>query len=77
MQIMKHVRLVKKENNPKNLAVWELAELYKYFVSGYCYGVYDQKEHPALEIILEAGTEKKQEEGRSTEMSKRRITLRL
>ena len=48
-QIMKHVRLVKKENNPKNLAVWELAELYEYFVSGYCYGVYDQKEHPALE----------------------------
>ena len=48
-QIMKHVRLVKKENNPKNLAVWELDELYEYFAVGYCYGVYDQKEHPALE----------------------------
>jgi hypothetical protein len=48
-QIMKHVRLVKKENNPKNLAVWELDELYDYFAFGYCYGVYDQKEHPALE----------------------------
>jgi hypothetical protein len=46
---MKHVRLVKKENNPKNLAVWELDELYDYFAFGYCYGVYDQKEHPALE----------------------------
>jgi hypothetical protein len=46
---MKHVRLVKKENNPKNLAVWELDELYEYFAFGYCYGVYDQKEHPALE----------------------------
>ncbi|MGL6344896.1 MAG: integrase catalytic domain-containing protein, partial [Waterburya sp.] len=48
-QIMKEVRLVKKQNNPKNLAVWELDELYNYFVSGYCYGVYDRKEHPALE----------------------------
>jgi transposase InsO family protein len=48
-QIMKHVRLVKKENNPKNLAVWELDELYDYFAFGYCYRVYDQKEHPALE----------------------------
>jgi transposase InsO family protein len=48
-QIMKHVHLVKKENNPKNLAVWELDELYDYFAFGYCYGVYDQKEHPALE----------------------------
>ena len=41
--------MVKKENNPKNLAVWELDELYDYFAFGYCYGVYDQKEHPALE----------------------------
>jgi putative transposase len=48
-QIMKHVRLVKKENNPKNLAVWELDQLYDYFAFGYCYGVYDQKKHPALE----------------------------
>jgi transposase InsO family protein len=48
-QIMKHVRLVKKENNPKNLAVWALDEFYDYFAFGYCYGVYDQKEHPALE----------------------------
>ena len=48
-QIMKHVRLVKKENNPKNLAVWELDSLYNYFIFGYCYGVYDQQKHPALE----------------------------
>lgn len=48
-QIMKEVRLAKKQNNPKNLAVWELDELYDYFVSGYCYGVYDRKEHAALE----------------------------
>ena len=48
-QIMKEVRLVKKYNNPKNLAVWELDELYDYFVNGYCYGVYDRKKHPALE----------------------------
>jgi putative transposase len=48
-QIMKYVRLVKKENNPKNLAVWTLDEFYDYFANGYCYGFYDQKEHPALE----------------------------
>ena len=48
-QIMKEVRLVKKKNNPKELAVWELDELYDYFINGYCYGVYDRKEHPALE----------------------------
>ena len=48
-QIMKEVRLAKKQNNPKNLAVWELDELYDCFVNGYCYGVYDRKEHPALE----------------------------
>lgn len=48
-QIMKYVRWVKKENNPKNLAIWKLDELYDYFAFGYCYGAYDQKEHPALE----------------------------
>lgn len=48
-QITKYVRLVKKENNPKNLAVWTLDEFYYYFANGYCYGFYDQKEHPALE----------------------------
>ncbi len=48
-QIMKHVRLVKKENNPKNLAVWKLEELYDYLVFGYAYGTYDRAEHPALE----------------------------
>lgn len=48
-QITKNVRLVNKVNNPKNLAVWTLDELYDYFVNGYCYGAYDQKEHPALE----------------------------
>ncbi len=48
-QIMKHVRLVKKENNPKNLAVWYLDELYDYLAFGYAYGVYDKAEHPALE----------------------------
>ncbi|NJL77687.1 MAG: DDE-type integrase/transposase/recombinase [Richelia sp. RM2_1_2] len=48
-QITKYVRLVKKENNPKNLAVWTLDVFYDYFANGYCYGFYDQKEHPALE----------------------------
>ncbi len=48
-QIMKYVRLVKKENNPKNLAVWYLDELYDYLAFGYAYGVYDQTEHSALE----------------------------
>jgi len=48
-QIMKHVRLVKKANNPKNLAVWTLDEFYEYFVNGYCYGAYDSRKHPALE----------------------------
>ncbi|PSF37983.1 integrase [Aphanothece hegewaldii CCALA 016] len=48
-QIMKHVRLVKKENNPKNLAIWNLEELYDYLAFGYAYGVYDRTEHPALE----------------------------
>ncbi|WP_190985256.1 DDE-type integrase/transposase/recombinase [Coleofasciculus sp. FACHB-SPT36] len=48
-QIMKHVRLVKKENNPKNLAIWNLEELYDYLAFGYAYGVYDRAEHPALE----------------------------
>ena len=48
-QLTKHVRLVKKENNPKNLAVWTLDEFYDYFANEYCYGVYDQREHPALE----------------------------
>jgi transposase InsO family protein len=48
-QIMKHVRLVKKENNPKNLAIWYLEELYNYLAFGYAYGVYDKVEHPALE----------------------------
>ncbi|QMS92341.1 DDE-type integrase/transposase/recombinase [Nostoc edaphicum CCNP1411] len=48
-QVTKHVRLVNKANNPKNLAVWTLDELYDYFINGYCYGAYDRKEHPALE----------------------------
>lgn len=48
-QITKHVRLVKKENNPKNLAVWTLDEFYDYFANEYCYSVYDNREHPALE----------------------------
>ncbi|MEH2158872.1 TnsA endonuclease N-terminal domain-containing protein [Nostoc sp.] len=48
-QITKHVRLVKKVNNPKNLAVWTLDEFYDYFANGYCYGFYDQRKHPALE----------------------------
>ncbi|QLE40443.1 DDE-type integrase/transposase/recombinase [Nostoc sp. C052] len=48
-QIMKHVRFVKKANNPKNLAVWNLEELYNYLAFGYAYGVYDKAEHPALE----------------------------
>ncbi|HEY9800249.1 MAG TPA: DDE-type integrase/transposase/recombinase [Leptolyngbyaceae cyanobacterium] len=48
-QITKHVRLVKKANNPKNLAVWTLDEFYDYFANGYCYGVYEQRKHPALE----------------------------
>lgn len=48
-QITKHVRLVKKENNPKNLAIWYLEELYDYLAFGYAYGVYDKTEHPALE----------------------------
>lgn len=47
-QITKHVRLVNSENNPKNLAVWTLDEFYEKFASGYCYGVYDQSQHPAL-----------------------------
>ncbi|BBD60838.1 integrase, catalytic region [Nostoc sp. HK-01] len=48
-QITKHVRLVKKANNPKNLAVWTLDEFYEYFANGYCYGVYKERKHPALE----------------------------
>ncbi|MEH2207243.1 MAG: DDE-type integrase/transposase/recombinase [Nostoc sp.] len=48
-QITKHIRLVKKANNPKNLAVWTLDEFYEYFANGYCYSVYEQKKHPALE----------------------------
>lgn len=48
-QITKHVRLVKKLNDPKRLAVWTLDELYDYFANGYCYGAYDKRKHPALE----------------------------
>jgi transposase InsO family protein len=48
-QITKYIRLVNKTNNPKNLAIWTLDEFYDYFAYGYCYGVYDRKQHPALE----------------------------
>jgi len=48
-QITKHVRLVKKANNPKILAVWTLDEFYDYFANGFCYGFYDQRKHPAQE----------------------------
>jgi transposase InsO family protein len=48
-QITQYIRLVNKTNNPKNLAIWELDEFYNYFAYGYCYGVYDHKQHRALE----------------------------
>ena len=46
-QITKNVRQVTKSNNPKNLAVWTLNELYEHFCA-YSYEFYDCKEHPAL-----------------------------
>ncbi len=47
-QLMKNVRLVTKDVNPKELAVWDLENFYK-LLCEFCYEFYDsQQEHPAL-----------------------------
>ena len=46
-QIMKNVRQVTRDVNPKELAVWTLEKFY-YYLCQWCYEVYDCKEHPAL-----------------------------
>ena len=46
-QIMKHVRQVTKDVNPKGLAVWTLESFYRVLCL-WCYEFYDTREHPAL-----------------------------
>lgn len=46
-QVMKLVRQVTKSVNPKNHAVWTLEELWV-LLSIWCFEIYDQKSHPAL-----------------------------
>jgi len=47
-QIMKNVRQVSKDVNPKELAIWTLESFYE-LLCQYCYEYYDaQQEHPAL-----------------------------
>ncbi len=47
-QIMKNVRQVSKDVNPKELAIWTLESFYE-LLCEYCYEYYDaQQEHPAL-----------------------------
>src|SRR5258708_36827998 len=47
-QIMKNVRQVTKDVNPKELAIWDLENFYR-LLCEWCYEFYDsQQEHPAL-----------------------------
>lgn len=46
-QIMKHIRQVTKDVNPKGLAVWTLESFYRALCL-WCYEFYDNREHPAL-----------------------------
>ena len=46
-QIMKNVRQVTKDVNPKGLAIWTLESFYR-LLCLWCYDFYDNREHPAL-----------------------------
>ena len=46
-QIMKKVRQVTKDVNPKGLAIWTLESFYR-LLCLWCYDFYDNREHPAL-----------------------------